>query len=70
VQISVTELHEIQRASHMQGVEAAMDEVCAQLPAMLDHAVKVAIEAKAATKRSTRPAYPGRSARKPTRSVN
>jgi hypothetical protein len=68
MQLSVSELHEIQRAAHIAGTDAALDEVCAQLPAMLDHAVKIALEAKAApAKRSTRPAYPGRSARKPVR---
>jgi hypothetical protein len=66
MQISVTELHEIQRAECIAGADAAMDEVCSQLPSMLDAAVKVALEARKAAKRSTRPVYPGRSVRKPT----
>ena len=70
MQISVTELHQLQRAAQIAGADAALDEVCAQLPAMLDHAVKSAIEAHKAApaKRSTRPAYPKRSERKPVRS--
>jgi hypothetical protein len=65
--ISTTELHQIQHASKMAGVEAALDQVCDQLPHMLDEAVKVAMAAKA--KRPTRPTYPGRSERK-ARSVH
>ena len=68
MQLSVVELHQIQHAAKMEGVEAAMDEVCAQLPGMLDEAVKIAVEAKG---KPTRPVYPKRSERKPTRpSVN
>jgi len=62
----------LETSPHQEGSHAAIEEVCHQLPAMLDEAVKVAVEAKAApAKRGTRPTYPGRSARKPTlRPVN
>jgi len=68
MQLSVVELHQIQHAAKMEGVECALDHVCADLPAMLDSAVKVALEARKA-KRPTRPTYPGRSERK-ARPVN
>jgi hypothetical protein len=63
MQLSVSELHDIQTAAQIAGADAALDEVCAQLPAMLDHAVKSALEAR----KPTKPAYPSRPARKPVR---
>jgi hypothetical protein len=73
--IDFKELKEIERVAYQEGTEAAMDEVVRQLPAMIDEAVKIAIEAHKAApaKRGTRPTYPSarRSSSKPTlRPVN
>jgi hypothetical protein len=67
--ITYQELKEIETAAYLAGADAALEEVCRALPAMLDHAVKVAMEARKA--RPSKPAYPSRSARKSTlRPVN
>jgi len=67
MEISVAELREIERAAQIAGAEAAMAEVVAELPSIIDSAVKAAVEAhKAAPAKATKPAYPSRRSSKPT----
>jgi hypothetical protein len=66
MQLSVVELHQIQHAAKMEGADCALEEVCHQLPALLDSAVKSALEVRKA--KPTKPyTNARRSAHKPVR---
>jgi hypothetical protein len=71
--IELKELQAIEDAAFLRGVNATMNEVVLQLPALLDAASKANASKAQPSKRGTRPAYPNarRSSSKPTlRPVN